>query len=260
MTSRILFSQKYHDNCHDFLKKTYLEKYANQKYKNFLYDIKNKIPVVNICHELHTDQYSKTIICDQHAVIFGHKADINPILATYALNACVGLVLYSAKYGVGALAHIDGLPGYTQKSALEDNISINFSPVEKNIQLILTNLEMIAKHKSDKKFELDFYLVGGIYGLSEVMIHDIIETLLRLQDSGNYIFNFRGRNILGPENQSRNICIDIRTGEVLHFDYVTNSEFYDGNKNTDNLPFNIVPAPRKSEAFLDVTYKPIIIN
>lgn len=48
---KLIYHEKYHNNCHDYLKTFYLEKYAVPKYKKFLYEIKNKIPKINICQE-----------------------------------------------------------------------------------------------------------------------------------------------------------------------------------------------------------------
>ena len=255
--NRIIFNEKYHDNCHDYLKTIYIEKYAPKKYKKFLYEIKKKIPIVPICNNTGVDTYANIVVCDQHAVIFGHRSDINPVLATYALNACVGLLMYVPAHGIGALAHIDGLPGYSKASAIDDGLDIEYDPVMENIKIILFNLSSMVPNA---KLMIDFYLIGGIFSLSEVMINDILVAIDKFHTTSNkYRFNFRGRNLLGPENQSRNVCIDMRTGEITHFDYITNSEFYD-SRNSDGTPINIIRAPRRSEAFLDITYRPIIVK
>uniref|UniRef100_A0A6G6AAP7 CheD chemotaxis protein n=1 Tax=Borely moumouvirus TaxID=2712067 RepID=A0A6G6AAP7_9VIRU len=249
-----IYSEKYHDNCHDYLKKIYLEKYAQPKYKKFLYEVKKYIPKLNICVDTDYDQYGNVIVCDQHAVIFGHHQDIFPILATYALNACIGLIMYCPKYKVAALAHIDGLPGYSFESAIDDGVKVNFDPVYENIGIILKNIRNICKTR--EIIDIDYYLIGGIFGLSEVMIFDITQCLNKY-GGGNYKFNFIGRNLLGPDNQSRNICFNTITGEITYFDFITNSEYYGSNLNKKNLPINIIKAPRKSEALLDITYLPI---
>lgn len=262
----LIYNEKYHDNCHDYLKKIYVEKYAMPRYKPLLYDIKEKIPKINICNETEFDLYANVIVCDQHAVVFGHHEDIYPIIATYALNACVGLVIYSSQYKIGSLAHIDGLPGYSMESAQEDGLGIKFDPINENIKIILQNLKILAgvddngKDDMGNVIEFEYYLIGGIFDLSEIMINDIIASINKFNSNG-YTFLFRGRNILGPENQSRNICLDTKTGKITYFDYVANSEFYDKYRGDDGLPINIIKAPRKSEALLDITYKPrILIN
>lgn len=252
-TKSFIYNEPYHDNCHDYLKKIYLELYALPIYKPLLYEIKDKIPKINICNELSYDSYADIIVCDQHAVIFGHYLDICPILATYALNACVALVMYVPQYKVASIAHLDGLPGYSKQSAINDNIPIDFDPVCENIKLILQKLRNLAITKD--KMQIEYYLIGGIFHLSEVMVHDIIECINNLEGS-EYNFAFRGRNILGPENQTRNICIDSRNGQISYFDYVINSEFYINHTNHNGIPMNIIKAPRKSEAMLDITYEP----
>ncbi|AKI80461.1 putative chemotaxis protein ched [Acanthamoeba polyphaga mimivirus] len=253
---KLIYNEKYHDNCHDYLKTTYLEKYAEPRYKKLLYKIREKIPKVDICEDTVFDDYRNVIVCDQHAVIFGHYNDVFPILATYALNACIGLVMYVPKHKIGALAHIDGLPGYSQESAKEDGLELDFSPVYENIEIMIRYLKQLSG--SNESLEITYYLIGGIYGLSEVMIHDILETINKIQND-KLKFNFMGRNLLGPGNQSRNICIDMETGKITYFDYTINSEYY-GKNRKDNVPMNIIRAPRKSEAYLDITYVPISID
>jgi len=252
----LIYNEKYHDNCHDYLKPIYLEKYAVEKYKPLLYDIRKNIPTVNICKQTPVNDYANTIVCDQHCVVFGHYLDIYPILATYALNACVGLLMYSPQYKIGSLAHIDGLPGYSKKSAIDDGLTIDFSPIDENIKIILKKLHILSE--SNTIINIEYYLIGGIFDLSEIMIYDIIECINKFNNN-KFRFVFRGRNILGPENQSRNICMDMRTGKITYFDYTENSDFYGNNLNKDGIAFNIIKAPRKSEAFLDITYVPKLI-
>ncbi|XWV26961.1 chemotaxis protein [Tupanvirus soda lake] len=247
---KLIFNEKYHDNCHDYLKPIYLEKYAVPKYKPLLYDIREKIPKINICEDTPYELYGEVIVCDQHAVIFSHHKDIYPIVATYALNACVALVMYSEKYKIAALAHIDGLPGYSKQSAILDGLNIEFDPVYENIKIILKNIRSFCG--TNDVIDIDYYLIGGIFDLSEVMVHDIIECLDKFMK--NYKFKFKGRNILGPENQSRNICLNTKTGKITYFDYTVNSEYYANHRDKQGLPINIIKAPRKSEAFLDITY------
>lgn len=249
----LIYNEKYHDNCHDYLKPFYLEKYAVPKYKPLLYEILKKIPKVDICEDTPFDLYRDIIVCDQHAVVFGHYKDIYPILATYALNACIGLLMYVPKIKLASLAHIDGLPGYSRESALADGLNIQFDPVYENINTILKYMRYLSD--TDEIMYIDYYLIGGIFDLSEVMVNDIIECINKLSND-KYHFIFKGRNILGPENQSRNICIDTRNGKITYFDYITNSEFYKNHITKDGIPINIIKAPRKSEAYLDITYIP----
>lgn len=251
--SKTFFNEKYHDNCHDYLKKFYVEKYADTRYKDMLYLIKNKIPKLDICNDTVFDDYGKTVVCDQHAVIFSKSTDKFPIVATYALNACIGLVMYCTKYKVVALAHIDGLPGYSLQSALDDGVKIHFDPVHENIKMLLTVIRNICN--TEENLNIDYYLVGGIFNLSEIMVHDIIECINNFeQQNRNYEFYFKGRNILGPENQSRNICFNSYNGKITYFDYVLNSEYYSNNRLSNGLSVNILKAPRQSEAVLDITY------
>lgn len=253
LSFRTKFHEKYHDNCHDYLKKIYLEKYADPKYKSLLYKIKATIPKIDICIETPYSMYGNIIVCDQHAVVFTHALDRYPVLATYALNACVGLIMYCSKYKVAALAHIDGLPGYSKKSAIDDGLDINFNPVYENIKSILKNIRHLCN--TNDIISIDYYLIGGIFNLSEVMVNDIIDTINSFGNTEyGFDFAFRGRNLLGPDNQSRNICIDSTTGKITHFDYLSNSEYHMKRVNKQRLADNIIKANRESEAFLDITY------
>jgi hypothetical protein len=247
-----LFHEIYHDNCHDYLKKVFVDKYSSRRYQNLIEGIRDKIPLIEICALTPKDVYVDTVVCDQHAVIFSHHLDAYPVLATYALNACVGLIIYEPRFNIGSLAHIDGLPGYSIYSAMIDGLDIKFDPIKENVLTILHHLRRMKPLETT--FEFDFYLVGGIFDLSEIMINDIIACLLSLNEP-NHSFTFKGRNLLGPENQSRNICFDTRSGEFSYFDFMDNVEVYK-NHLRDYLPMNIIKAPRKSEALLDVTYVP----
>lgn len=259
IVKKLIYHEKYHDNCHDYLKSHYLEKYALEEYKQLLYDISVRIPKITICDEMPTELYGDTIVCDQHAVVFSHSKDIYPIIATYALNACVGLLMYIPKYQVASLAHIDGLPGYSKKSAIRDGLRINFNPVYQNLVIILQYLRNICM--TNETLEIDYYLIGGIFDMSEIMINDIIETINQInKNSHEYVFYFRGRNILGPENQSRNICFNTYDGKIYYFDYHLNVSYHQNFRNKDGLPFNILKAPRISEAMLDITYTPKILT
>lgn len=254
---KLIYHEKYHDNCHDYLKSHYLEKYALKKYKELLYDISIQIPKIMICNEMPTELYGDTIVCDQHAVVFSHSKDIYPVVATYALNACVGLVMYVPKYRVASLAHIDGLPGYSKDSAIQDGVKIDFSPVYENLTIILEHLRKYCN--TNETLGIDYYLIGGIFDMSEIMISDIITAINDTQNNNHkYIFNFRGRNILGPENQSRNICLNTQDGKIYYFDYHLNASYHHNFCSQNGLPFNIIKAPRNSEAFLDITYTPKI--
>lgn len=252
-----LFHEEYHSNCHDYLKKYYLDLYAAPVYKQMLLNIKKKIPIVNICAIIQKN-YEKVIVCDQHAFIVTHYNDKYPIIATYALNACVGLLMYVKDYGVCSLAHIDGLPGYSIKSATNDNIKIDYDPVRKNILNILKKMRQMCQ--TNNIIKVEYYLVGGIFGLSEIMVHDIIECINDINERNNYIITFVGRNIMGPENQSRNVCIDSRTGEISYFDFILNTENYNTRRNDRGLPINIIKAPYKSKGLLDLTYCADIIQ
>lgn len=192
---------------------------------------------------LNTD-YEKTIVCDQHGVMFTHSRDRYPIIATFALNACIGLVMHCPKYQVISVAHIDGLPGYSMRSAIDDGVNISFDPVSTNIDMILSIIRKLSN--TSECLNINYYMIGGIFNLSEIMIHDIIEHVGKI-DSNKYKIKFSGRNLLGPENQSRNICINSINGHFNYFDYSENSD--------QNLYVkNIIKAPRKSEAMLDISY------
>jgi len=246
------FIETYHDNCHDYLKTVYLSQYTMPGYLNIITNIKKSIPIIHICDETSDQLYGHTIVCDQHGVIFSHYQDIYPILATYALNACLGLILYIPKLKIGCVAHFDGLPAYSKESAQSDGIKLNFDPVTENIKIILGNIRLMAPKVN--RFDIDVYLIGGMFNLSEIMINDMINCIKKFNGK-IFQFNFKGRNLLGPENQTRNICLDTATGKITHFDFLTNLEVHKNNLNQNNLPMNIIKAPRKSEAFLDITYR-----
>jgi hypothetical protein len=256
--NNLIFNESYHDNCHDYLRDFYINKYCGKKYIKLIRNIKEKIPIIHICNDTAFDIYGETIVCDQHGVIFSHNLDINPVLATYALNACIGLIFYLPKFKVGCIAHIDGLPGYSKESAIEDGITeIDINPIQSNLKMIISIIrDIIPDINSDLLIE--FYLIGGIFELSEIMIHDILECITKMGSTNkNITFIFKGRNLLGPENQSRNICFDTRNGKITYFDFLINAEFYKDHFH-NGKPMNIISASRQSEALLDITYVPII--
>lgn len=249
------------NNCVDYLREIYIDIYTDKKYRRKLKKIIYSIPIIEICAATDIDVYSKIIVCDQHAVIFSHYLDLMPVMATYALNACIGVILYLPQFKVGCIAHMDGLPGYSKRSAMLDGVDIAMDPVTENLRMIFDKLHDIIgvdKIRTSDVIIIDLYLVGGVYTLSEVMIIDILETIdIFCKINPKFKFVFRGRNLLGPGNQSRNICFDTATGVISKFDYIINSTFY-RNHVRDNLPMNIIRAPRISEALLDITYEPVI--
>lgn len=247
------FTEKYHNNCHDYLSNYYIERYALKEYIPLLYSIEKNIKLLTICDFIEDkNMYREMIVCDQHAVIFTHNEDINPIISTYALNACIGLLIYEPKLKIASLSHIDGLPGYSNKSALRNNINITYSPVKKNIDSIITLL-MYMKDPVEK-YDFEYYLIGGIFGMSEIMIHDIIENINQ-RNNNKYSFVFKGRNLLGPINQSRNICFDTRTNKFYNFKSLDNAQEYLNNINVKTrLPSNIIFGNKLKETSLDVTY------
>ena len=253
--TKLIYNEKYHDNCHDYLKEFYLQRYLVKKYLTLFREIRNTVPLLQICERSNDDIYKETIVCDQHAVVFTHHQDKYPVLATYALNACVSLIMYDKDTHVACLSHMDGLPGYSRLSAKEDGMNINFSPVEFNIDIILSKMANLMPPQKEQ-FEFDCYLVGGIFDLSEVMVNDVIEYLGQLSlAKPNFKFILRGRNLLGPENQARNICFDTRTGKITYFDFIDNALTF-REERINGLPPNIIKAPRKNEALLDITYIP----
>lgn len=250
-TRKLIYNEKYHDNCFDYLKEYYLQRYLLKEYLNFFRDIRENITLLDICDIAPMNIYGDAVVCDQHAVIFTHHKDRYPVLATYALNACIGLLIYEPNLKIGSLAHIDGLPGYSQQSAVRDGIEIFYSPVEYNINTIIKHLIKMCPRDS---YEFDYYLVGGIFDMSEIMVYDIVQAIDIIQKQRSHIkFHLKGRNLLGPENQSRNICFDTRTGNLLHFDFIENATYH-ANNYVDGLPYNIIKAPNKNQALLDITY------
>lgn len=258
---KLIFNEKYHDNCHDYLKPANLELYAIPKYKKLLYQIKEKIPKINICADTADNLYADIIVCDQHAAIISHSNDIFYVLATYALNACVAVVMYNSKYKIGCMTHFDGLPAYLAQSARAEGLDIDFDPVTENVKILLDKIYCLAESigrtdsRIDSIIDIDYYLIGGIFGMSEVMINDIISCIKKM-DKTKFKFVFKGRNILGPENQSRNICLNTKTGAITYFDYGANSEFYRDFRNSTGQAMNVLKAPNISDKYLDITYEP----
>lgn len=249
----MVYKESYHDNCKDYLKKSYIEKFSPKKYKQTLFNISKIIPIIDICTDISPNSYEKTIVCDQHAVIFTDNKDKYTILATYALNACVGLIMYVKEEKIGSIAHMDGLPAYSKLDALDDGIDIDYDPVDYNILFMLNKIAILSKNKS--VLNIDFYLIGGVFELSEIMIYSILCSIGKFNhkiiDNVLYNFNFVGRNLLGPINQSRNICLDISNGKIFHFDFMDNSEYY-GQK----IPSNIIRGEKINSGKLDMTYFP----
>lgn len=226
------FTKEYHDNCHDFLKPLYIELYAMPGSKAFLYEISNYVPKLDICSEM--KDYDKTVVCDQHAVIMGTSTSDKPILATYALNSCIALVMYSPAHKIGAMTHFDGLPAYFKSTAALAGQKLSFDPIVVNMGMIIEKLKNHAKAPLDLKV----WLVGGVFGLSELMLRDLITYLAEVKDVK---IRLKGRNLLGPINQSRNIALDLRDGSIKYFDILE----YGGE---------ITKAPYTHPALLDITY------
>lgn len=253
MCDKPLYIEEYHDNCHDYLIPFYIDKYADSRYIDFLNIIKTNITKLNICRNTNINSYKKTIVCDQHCVVISNSSDKYSILATYALNACMGLILYNKKNKVGAIAHIDGLVGFSNKSAKRDGYNLKYSPIHKNINLILKKMRYLCQ--STDMLQIDYYIIGGIFGISEILIHDIVYCFNDL-DVSSYSFRFKGRNILGPKNQTRNICFDTKTGKISYFSYLENYDYYSKSviMNPDWIPPNIIRSKNKLISMLDISY------
>lgn len=234
------FVKEIQDNCHDYLKPMYIESWAPKEYKDLFYTIANYIPKLNICTEMTFPDYGLAVICDQHAMIFGQASGTKPILATCALNACVSLIIYCPTKKVGVVSHFDGLPGYHQNSAKFAGLDPGFDPVKLNVSMML--------RKINSHGLLDIYLVGGVYGLSETMVQDILAFILTLPN-----IQLKGRNLMGPVNQSRNVALDTRDGTIKYFDIIENSTWQHQNQASDNRP----KALNKHPALLDITWDEI---
>lgn len=215
------FYEEYHDNCHDYLKPVYIELWAMPEYKKLLYSLM-EIPKLNICAE---ETKGDSIVCDQHAVVFGNANKGKPILATCALNACIAVILYCPNDKTGAIAHFDGLPAYSKESAELAGEKVEFDPIKVNMGMILNKLGK----------NLKAWLVGGIFGTSEPMLNDIVKFI----ESVPWI-TIEGRNLMGPINQTRNISLDLRDGVIRHFDIMND--------------FDKPKAPNKHPALLDITW------
>lgn len=237
-----LFTEAIHDNCHDYLKPFYIEIYSDKRFKVLLYEIASRVDTLNICTELSRYDYEKVVLCDQHAFVTGRGDSNKPLLATYGINVCMSLILYAPGFNVGCVSHFDGLPGYSKESATKHDYKLSFSPVKRNIDAMLSSVRKCCNAKG--KILVDFYLVGGIFNMSEVMLHDILEYLASIQGK-EYQLVFKGRNIMGPENQARNVCLDTRCGSIRHYDIIISGEY------------NVSPmieASNNSEALLDATW------
>lgn len=208
--------EKYHKNCFDYLTPKYINRYVFYRYKDTIDYIAATVPKLDICQDLPIDDYSKIITCDQHASVFTHTNDPLPIMATRSLNTCICLIMHSPTHNVASMSHIDGLPGFSRRAANDDGMAIDYSPVQRTVAVIVNQLELIRNCKID---DLDYYMIGGVFGLSEIMVHDILQELIRVELESKTKLVFRGRNLLGPINQSRNICFDARAGVTNRFSY-----------------------------------------
>jgi len=251
---KLRYHVEFHDNCLDYLAPYYIKQYGEERYQNFLLQLAQDVPIINFCQQMDQADYLRTIVCDQHATIISHYKDPYPFISTYALNACIGLILYEPTYHIGIVCHFDGLPGFSQRSANEDGIIIDYDPFITNMKNIMDQLNYVTDGKI-KYLNFNTHLIGGVYGLSETMIHDIYNYLNN--KFSNARFNFVGRNLLGPENESRNIALSTIDGKLYYFDYVENYMAHGGHaKNIIASPHLKDPVNEKY-TMMDITYIPI---
>jgi hypothetical protein len=253
MNKKLRYHVEFHDNCLDYLAPHYIKQYSEERYQKFLIELSEKIPIINFCQQMDKINYNKTIVCDQHAIIMTHDKDPYPYISTYALNACIGLILYEPQYHLGVICHFDGLPGFSQRSANEDGIIIDYDPFASNMKNVIDNLNYVTLN-TIKHYNFDSYLIGGVYGLSETMIHDMYQYLNN--NFSDATFNFVGRNLLGPDNESRNIALSTLDGKLYYFDYVENYIANNGNGNIITAPHLKNPVD-KNYTIMDITYLPV---
>jgi hypothetical protein len=249
--SKPRYHVEFHDNCLDYLAPYYIKQYSEERYQQFLLDLALRVPIINFCQQMIQSDYLRTIVCDQHAIIISHNEDPFPIMSTYALNACIGLILYEPKYHIGVIGHFDGLPGFSQESSIEDGIVIDYDPFASNMGAIMNRVNLMT-NSSIPYYNFDCYLIGGVYGLSETMIHDMFTYLdNKFRDAK---FNFVGRNLLGPDNESRNIALSTFDGKLYYFDYIENYvEHGNSAKNIISAPHLRTPVDEKY-TMMDLTY------
>jgi chemotaxis receptor (MCP) glutamine deamidase CheD len=212
-----------------------LETYS-KKYHTKLLEIRSKLKKISFCEILPNDSlYKKCVVIDQHCLGVTSALDDYPIITTYALNTCVALILYEPNLKLGALSHIDGLPGYSRNSVIEDiKVDPGFDPASVNIERIIK--ELIALRPNETQFSFTTCLIGGAFGLSETMICDLYDAVnnFNKKEATDCKINLIGRNLLGGINECRNIALDTRNGEIYHFNYIENSIQH--NYNPQNIP------------------------
>jgi chemotaxis receptor (MCP) glutamine deamidase CheD len=202
-------------NCTDFLDDGFIED-ALDEYRLKLELIKRNVKPFDYCQPMEEDMYDKLIIGWQHTIVISHALDKYPIVGTYGLNSCVSLILYEPNYKIGVVTHFDGLPGWSQATHQRRGYKLEFDPLKYNIGNALAHVyKIIGDNTYSSKLEFDVYIVGGIYRMSEVTIVDIYELITKKFE--NVVFNIKGRNLLGHDNQKRNVAIDTRTGELYRF-------------------------------------------
>lgn len=246
------FIEDFHDNCWDYLYPLYISRYCDESYVELINFVRKNVPKISLGIDTPVEQYRDIIVCDQHSVIITCSRDTNPIMATYALNACVSLVLYDRKNKYGSLSHFDGMVGYRVKIT-KDKYTYKHSPMYKEICRTLSIIRKLSGQEGT--LDIEYYVIGGTFGLSELLIHDLIYCMTEL-DKNLYNASFSGRNILGPKNQVRNFCFDTRLGTFSHFDYIYNYDQY-AKKNTMDpewVPPNILLNKCKNRYKLDYTY------
>jgi hypothetical protein len=253
------FRAKYIPNCIDYNHEAYQSYMLNDKI-NDIFDIINKIPSINFCNLLPNNLFKKLILSDQHAVVISNNNDKYPIIGTFSLNACIGLILYEAEYKIGCVMHMDGLPAYSKESAIKEGNNINFDPINENIvkvikifhELVNVQLNNINNTNDKKILNINVNIIGGLFGMSEIMVIDIYNCLKKSWIDYNIKFNIIGKNLFGPDNQMRNIALDTDTGKLYTFDYFINHYYTDSK--------NIIPAKKDNKYLLDVTYIPFDLS
>ena len=202
------------DNCIDYANQYNMDK-IEEKYQARIKDIIDKVPVINFCNHFdHKSLYPKTLEVDQHAYIITHAQDRFPIIATNSLCPCVSFIAYEPALRVGCLTHIDGLPAYSKESLIDDEIELDYIPLEYNMKAIIDGMKIDANSET---LNLDIYLIGGTSTLSPSVVIDIYDYINSYKND-KIILNLKGRNILGPDNQSRSVALDTRDGKLYYFD------------------------------------------
>lgn len=120
--------------------------------------------------------------------------DPKPILVTYGLLNCVGLVGFNENQRIGFVMHY------------QDN-----TDVDKAFGVLLYNLSRLTKGQQ-RTFKVR--IAGGLSGMSEKLVSKL-KAKLQVPIRDDIRFEIKAENVLGHVLEGRNIGIDTRTGGFI---------------------------------------------